>query len=61
MITMTTQSEELSGSIVTLLMAEKLLLEDDGAKLYPKIANGDMKDADWLLAAEKALEKEASK
>ena len=57
---MKTQSEELSESIVTLLVAEKLLLQDDMAKLCPKMAGGNMKASDWLLAVEKAMEKEAS-
>lgn len=58
---MKTQSEELSENIVALLVAEKLLLEGDGVKLNPKMAGGKMKASDWLLAVEKAMEKEAAK
>jgi len=58
---MKTQSEELAENIVALLVSEKLLLEGDGVKLRSKMADGKVKASDWLLAVEKAMEKEVAK
>ena len=56
----TTPSEALSEVIVPLLVEGKLFLPDDATKSMAKIAAGGMKPEDWLLAAEKALDKECS-
>lgn len=58
---MTTLSEELTGLIAPLLVERKLLLEEDAQKYKAKIAAGTMKQEDWLLAIEKAMDKSASK
>lgn len=58
---MTTLSEALTGLIAPLLVERKLLLEEDAQKYKAKIAAGTMKQEDWLLAIEKAMDKSASK
>jgi hypothetical protein len=55
----TTPSESLAGLIVARLVEDKLALQEDALKYNSKIANGTMKSEDWLLAIEKALEKES--
>lgn len=57
---MKTQSEELVEVIAPLLVSSGLLLPEDGMKQKAKLASGGMKPEDWLLAIEKALEKENS-
>ncbi len=58
---MTTPSESLSGRIASLLVEGKLFLEEDAKQYHSKIANGTMKSEDWLLAIEKAMDKESRK
>ena len=58
---MTTRSEALADLIAPLLVEGKLLLAEDVQKYKSKIAAGTMKPEDWLLAIEKALDKEAGK
>jgi hypothetical protein len=55
----TTPSEALAEVIFPLLVQRGLFLHEDVAKNKTKLATGAMKPEDWLLAAEKALEKEA--
>lgn len=57
---MKTQSEELVETMTPLLVADGLLLQEDALRLKAKLATGGMKSSDWLLAVEKALEKETS-
>lgn len=54
-------SEGLTDLIASLLVERKLFLEEDSQKYKAKIAAGTMKPEDWLLAIEKALEKDADK
>ena len=58
---MKTQSEELIETMTPRLVADGLLLQEDAMRLKAKLAAGGMKSEDWLLAVEKALEKESSK
>lgn len=58
---MTTLCESLIDLIAPLLEKEKLLLPEDGQKLKAKIAAGTMKQEDWLLAIEKAIDKGITK
>lgn len=52
-------SEEVVKEVVRVLTEENLLLPNDGEKLKSKIATGTIKAEDWLLAAQKAVDKEA--
>jgi hypothetical protein len=54
-------SEALTDLITPLLVERKLFLEEDAQMYKVKIAAGMMKPEDWLLAIEKALEKDADK
>lgn len=54
-------SESLTERISSLLAEEKIFLEEDAKKYNSKIAAGTMKSEDWLLAIEKALDKERYK
>lgn len=56
---MGTPSEEVAKEVVFALAGENLLLPNDGEKLKAKIAAGTIKAEDWLLAAQKAVDKEA--
>lgn len=56
---MKTPSEELVEVIAPLLEQHKLFLSDDVARYKAKLAAGSMKPEDWLLAVEKALDKES--
>ena len=56
---MKSPSEVLTDLIASLLVERKLFLEEDSQKYKAKIAAGTMKPEDWLLAIEKAREKEA--
>lgn len=58
---MTTPSEALAEVIVPLLVQCALLLPEDAVKCKGKLAAGGMKPEDWLLAVEKALDKEHSR
>lgn len=58
---MTTPSEALADLIAPLLVEGKFLLAEDVQKYKSKIAAGTMKPEDWLLAIEKALDKDAGK
>ena len=60
MIPVTTPSEALTEVILPLLVQGKLLLPEDVAKYKAKLATGGMKSEDWLLAVEKAFDKEHS-
>lgn len=53
-------SEELTEVITPLLVDEGLLLPDDAKRYKEKIATGGMRPEDWLLAVEKAIDKEHS-
>lgn len=55
---MTTPSESLADLIAPLLVEDRLFLPEDALKYKTKIADGKMKPEDWLLAIEKALDKE---
>ena len=54
-------SEALTEIITPLMVERKLFLPEDGKKYKDKIATGAMKPEDWLLAIEKALDKDADK
>ena len=54
-------SEALTDLIAPLLVEHKLLLQEDAQNYKLKIAAGTMKPEDWLLAIEKALDKDANK
>jgi hypothetical protein len=58
---MTTPSESLANLIAPRLVKEKLFLEEDALKYKAKIASGAMKPEDWLLAIEKAMNKDGAK
>lgn len=58
---MNNPAEALTDLIAPLLIERKLFLEEDSQKYKAKIAAGTMKPEDWLLAIEKALEKDADK
>ena len=58
---MKTPSEELAEVIAPLLEQDKLFLSEDVARYKSKLAAGSMKSEDWLLAVEKALDKESHK
>ncbi|SPK70830.1 conserved protein of unknown function [Cupriavidus taiwanensis] len=58
---MKTPSEELAELILPLLAETRLLLPEDANKYKEKLTSGTMKAEDWLLAAEKAFDKEAAK
>ena len=58
---MTTPSESLANLIAPLLVKDKLFLEEDALKYKSKIAAGTMKLEDWLLAIDKALNKDGGK
>lgn len=53
-------SEALAEGIVPLLIETKLFLAEDAENYKGKLATGGMKAEDWLLAVEKALDKERS-
>ncbi len=55
---MTTPSESLTDIIAPLLVKAKLFLTEDVNKYKTKITDGKMKPEDWLLAIEKALDKD---
>ncbi|MGZ0019843.1 hypothetical protein [Nitrosomonas sp. wSCUT-2] len=54
---MRTPSEEVAEVVIQVIKRKKLLLPDDSDKIKAKIAAGTMKSEDWLLVAEKAVEK----
>lgn len=58
---MTTPSDALADLVVPLLVERNLLLSEDAQKYRGKIAAGTMKPEDWLLAIEKALDKDTKK
>jgi short-subunit dehydrogenase len=58
---MKTQSEILVEMIAPQLVTAKLLLQEDTDKYKEKISLGTMKAEDWLMAIEKALDKEDAK
>jgi hypothetical protein len=58
---MTTPSESLADLIAPLLVKDKLFLQEDALKYKSRIAAGTMKAEDWLLAIDKAQNKEGAK
>lgn len=58
---MKTPSEHLVEMIAPLLVTAKLILPDDAKKYKSKLASGSMKAEDWLMAVEKAMDKEDAK
>lgn len=58
---MKSPSEELFELIFPILVEEKLMLELDLKSYREKIVGGNMKSEDWLLAVEKAIDKEKIK
>lgn len=54
-------SEVLAETIFPLLAEGKLFLPEDTEKYKAKLASGRMKAEDWLLAVEKALDKEGAR
>jgi len=54
---MKSPSEELVEVIVPQLVEAGLLLQEDLLKYKEKIANGTIKQEDWFLMAEKAMQK----
>ena len=57
---MGTPSEEVTEAVIHAVKEKGLLLPGDSDKLKAKIAGGTMKAEDWLIAAEKALDKGVS-
>lgn len=55
---MKSPSEALAEVIVPLLVERGFFLLEDADNLKSKLASGGMKAEDWLLAVEKALDKE---
>jgi hypothetical protein len=55
---METPSEKLAAMIVPMLAEGRLFLPEDAEKYKTKIASGAMKAEDWLIAVEKAMDKE---
>lgn len=51
-------SRRLADKIFDRLFHEKLLTEQDGKKILPKLAEGKLKSEDWRLAIELAQSKE---
>ena len=54
---MKTPSEQLVETFLPLLIQEGLLLAEDAKQYGPKLSAGTMKAEDWLLAAQKSLDK----
>jgi hypothetical protein len=54
-------SQKLTARILQKLAAEGLLRDEDVKAFAPKIAAGTLKQEDWRLAVEKALEKKGAK
>jgi hypothetical protein len=52
-----TPSDQLVEIFLPLLVQEGLVLSEDSKQYKSKIAAGTMKAEDWLLAAQKALDK----
>jgi hypothetical protein len=50
-------SHKLAGKIVTRLIKEKLISEQAGKKLLPKLAEGKLRAEDWRLPLEVGTEK----
>ncbi len=57
---MKTPSEVLAQMILPLLVEGRLFLPEDVEKYKAKLALGGMKTEDWLLAVEKALDKDGT-
>jgi hypothetical protein len=56
---MDSPSRLLSEKIIAKLIQEKLLTEQEGKKMLPKLAEGKLKPEDWLLPFEVSEEKGA--
>jgi len=52
-----TPSEQLVGILLPLLVQEGLVLPEDAKQYSSKLATGTMKAEDWLLSAQKSLDK----
>jgi len=52
-----TPSEQLVETFLPLLVQEGLVLPEDAKQYVPKLSAGTMKAEDWLLAAQKSLDK----
>jgi len=52
-----TPSEQLVLKFLSLLVQEELVLPEDAKQYGPKLSAGTMKVEDWLLAAQKSLDK----
>ena len=55
---MDTPSQTLAARIIERLVAEKLLTEDAGKKILPKLADGKLRPEDWRLPIELIEKKE---
>jgi hypothetical protein len=53
---METPAQKLTSRILKRLTAAKLLREDDAKAFEPKVAAGTVRQEDWRLALEKALD-----
>lgn len=58
---METPSQKLAARILKRLTDAKILREDDAQAIAPKLANGTLRQEDWRLAIEKALERKGGK
>ena len=56
-----TPSEQLVETFLPLLVQEGLVLAEDAKQYGPKLSAGTMKAEDWLLAAQKSLDKKKAK
>jgi hypothetical protein len=55
---METPSLHVAKKIIDRFVHEKLLTEQDGKKILPKLADGKLRPEDWQLAVELSGEKE---
>lgn len=58
---MKTPSEQLVEIFLPLLVQEGLVLTEDSKQYSTKLSAGTMKAEDWLLAAQKSLDKKKAK
>jgi hypothetical protein len=59
-VIMNSPSQELAKIIVEKLVKHKLLLSDDSAKMTTGFTTGNLKQEDWRLIIEKAIDAEAN-
>jgi len=55
---METPSSRLAKRIIERLVSEKLLTDEDGQKMLPRLAEGRLRSEDWRLPIEVGSEKE---